>query len=176
MSAASTIVERKTGPIRTRLIAGLVGVVLVCGCSAAAREPASAVSPIEPTAAAMSRPPVSSGRPAERSAEDRDNGSTISLRLGQQLVLSLGDDAVGGTYWQIAAAQPGGVVRGGPVRVHRQVDPGQVAGSGVGTVVEEFTAVAVGTTHVTARRTTCGEALRCSQQQATFAITILVTD
>jgi len=124
----------------------------------------------------MSQLPTSSGRPAPRSADERDNGSTIVLRLGRQLVLNLGDDAVGGTYWQVSEARPGGVVRGGPVTVHPKVAGGQVAGTGFGTVVQEFTAVSVGRTSVTAQRTTCGEALRCSHQQATFAITIVVTD
>ena len=177
MSAASTSVGRQPRPTRAGLIAGLLGAVVISGCSAAMHAPsAPAASPNDLTPAAMSQQPTSSGRLATRSADDRDNGSTILLRLGQQLVLSLGDDAVGGTYWQIFEAQPGGVVRGGPVTVHPEVERGQVAGSGFGTVVQEFTAVSVGRTGVTAQRTTCGEAMRCSHQQATFAITIVVTD
>lgn len=177
MRAASTTFGGQRRPIRARLIAGLIAVLLVCGCGPAVpTASAPAASPMDPTLAASSRPLASSGPPVMRSADDRDNGSTISIRRGQQLVLSLGNDAVGGTYWQIAAPKPAGVIRGGSVSVHPRIQPGQVAGSGVGTVIQEFTAAADGTTTISARRTTCGEALQCSQQQATFTITIVVTD
>ena len=175
MSAASTTVGEHSRPTRTRFVASLIAMLLVCACSPAmptARVPAA--SRIDPTPAVAGRPPASSGPSPTRSADDRDNGSTISLRRGEKLVLSLGDDAVGGTYWQIAAPRPAGVVRGGPVSVHPRIQPDQVAGSGVGTVTQEFTAAVDGTTSISARRTTCGEALRCHQQQATFTITIVV--
>jgi predicted secreted protein len=176
MSAASSIAGRHAPAVRM-LIAGLIAVLSVCGCGTAV--PASgtpAASAIDRKPAANGQPPAAPAPPATRSVDGRDNGSTVVLRRGQHLVLSLGDNAVGGTYWHLAPPHPGGVVRGGPVSVHSRNHPGQIAGSGVGTVVQEFTAEADGTTNISAHRTSCGEALRCSLQQATFTITIDVAD
>jgi hypothetical protein len=50
-----------------------------------------------------------------------------------------------------------------------------VAGSGCGTVAQEFRAVAPGMAQVTASRVSCGEALRCGDAAGHYQLTVEVT-
>ena len=50
----------------------------------------------------------------------------------------------------------------------------QIAGMGCGTLTWKLKAVAKGSTTVSASRTSCGEALRCTPEQSTYSVKIVV--
>ena len=53
--------------------------------------------------------------------------------------------------------------------------PGCVPGGGCGTVTATYGAVHAGRVTVTANRTSCGEALRCSPEQGSFTVAVVVS-
>lgn len=98
-----------------------------------------------------------------------DNGRTVAVTVGDVVSLRLAS-----TYWQLAPAAPAAVLRtdsratlAGPAR-------SCVPGQGCGFAVAAFTAVAPGRATISASRTTCGEALRCSPAQSRYRLTVLV--
>jgi len=106
-------------------------------------------------------------------ATDKDNGGTVVLRRGQQLRVVLSS-----TYWQFQKSSNPAVLRdeGQP-----QVSPQQtsssgscVPGQGCGTVTATFLAVSPGRATVTATRTSCGEALRCTGANGQFTLKVVV--
>ena len=88
-------------------------------------------------------------------------GQTIKLRLTS-------------TYWQVAKAQPGAVLG----TVGRQTRPtmghGCVPGQGCGVVTAAFVARHPGRAVITASRSSCGEALRCSPAQGSYRVRVVV--
>ena len=103
---------------------------------------------------------------AAATATAKDNGSTITLAVGQRLTVRLDS-----TYWTFEPAaaplQATGkpvVTQGGPC----------VPGQGCGTVAANFTGTAPGRTTVTADRTRCGEAMRCVGTAGEYRLTIVV--
>lgn len=108
--------------------------------------------------------------PRSLNVDNRDNGHTITLHQGQRLHVVLYS-----TYWTI----DGGHNR--PIRVTDnqaffpdRTSPGCPAGSGCGYVSRDFLATSPGNGTLTASRTTCGEALRCSPAQSTWTLTVHV--
>jgi len=101
-------------------------------------------------------------------ATDADKGHTLTLHLGDTLVVSLAS-----TYWQVEGSSDTSVLRasGQPAVAP---SPGCVPGSGCGTVTQSFTAVATGTADVTASRTGCGEARRCTGDEGHYQVTVVV--
>jgi hypothetical protein len=99
-----------------------------------------------------------------------DNGRTVAVTVGDVVSLRLAS-----TYWQVAPATPAAVLRtdsratlpSGPAR-------SCVPGQGCGFAVAGFTAVAPGRATISASRTTCGEALRCSPARSRYRLTVLV--
>lgn len=102
------------------------------------------------------------------SATDGDNGKTITLRTNDKLTLSLPS-----TYWTIAKPSNTHVIE---LAGNQVTTPSRdcVPGGGCGTAVAHFTAVSVGSAHITASRTTCGEALACTGNQGSFSLTVVV--
>jgi hypothetical protein len=102
-------------------------------------------------------------------ADDGDDGRAVTVAVGSQLTVSLAS-----TYWRIAPPVPDGLLRGSPVLVHPATGGRTVPGSGQGTVVETFRALAPGTATVTATRRSCGEAMRCTGGQGDYRLTVVV--
>ena len=120
---------------------------------------------VAPTSVA---PPGAGAGPT--SVSDRDNGTTVRLHTGGRLRVVLDS-----TYWAFAPSSDPAVLRGDGTPV---VDPqasGCVPGAGCGTVTATFTAVAGGSATVTATRTTCGEAMRCTGANGRYTVTVVVT-
>jgi len=105
-------------------------------------------------------------------AADAQNGSSLTLRAGQTLLVTLAS-----TYWSFqGTSNPQVLVPvGGPVVSPAPSPTCPVAGSGCGTVAQEFRAVAPGTAQVTASRVSCGEALRCGDAAGHYRLTVEVT-
>ena len=105
-----------------------------------------------------------------RHLDDRNNHGTVSVHVGQTVELTLAS-----TYWTIGA--PSGTALGavGPERkTPNYTKPGCHGGTGCGTDVRDFKAVRTGTSGISATRSTCGEALRCSDAQSRFFVTVHV--
>jgi len=98
------------------------------------------------------------------------NGRSITLKRGMMLTIVLHS-----TYWTISTETSSNVLVlvDGP-----KTEPAAdcVAGGGCGTVTAAYRASADGDTEVKATRTLCGEALKCSPDQALFTVSVTVTD
>ena len=154
--------------------AGEAGEVVEAGRSDHARvlDP-DAASPA-PTGAATARPIAVGTVPPLPAGGlllgENDNGRTVTVHGGSKLTVVLAS-----TYWQFEGSSDPAVLRpaGGTVTVPSK--PGQcVVGGGCGTTRITFDAVAPGTAAVTAKRTTCGEALQCADGAGSFKVTIQV--
>ncbi|HEX3606495.1 MAG TPA: hypothetical protein VH134_11270, partial [Candidatus Dormibacteraeota bacterium] len=116
---------------------------------------------------------VTAGSGARVTASEAQNGSTLSLHRGDTLTVTLHN-----TYWTMDGSSNAGVLRAqGPATT--QGDPPSsrncVPGGGCGTVTQSFAAVSTGGADVTANRTTCGEALRCTTpEQSHWVVHVVV--
>jgi hypothetical protein len=100
----------------------------------------------------------------------RDKGSTVHLRVGERLRVVLDS-----TYWALnRSSNVASLTSLGAARVDPRLT-GCVPGEGCGTVTESFRAIARGTAEVTASRVSCGEALRCTDGNGNFFVTIDVS-
>jgi hypothetical protein len=115
------------------------------------------------------RPRADTARTAR--AGDDDNGRTVKLAPGDHLEVVLHS-----TYWTFDGSSDPAVVSGDGDPVYAGGGPkcGGPPGSGCGTVTARFTAGAAGTAVVSAHRTSCGEALRCSPDKSRWALTVKV--
>jgi hypothetical protein len=99
------------------------------------------------------------------------NGALVTLHRGEQLTVTLGS-----TYWELSLSPPSGVLS----VISSNVSPGgpgcsgAVVGSGCGTVHLVLRAVGDGSAQVVGRRSSCGEALRCSPGQGTYELEVHV--
>ena len=101
------------------------------------------------------------------------NGGTVSLRRGQLLSVTLDS-----TYWTLSVASGAGIlaVESQSVTPGGAGCPGRtVPGSGCGTAQLVVRAEHDGGASVEGRRTTCGEALRCTPAQAVYQVRVVVT-
>jgi hypothetical protein len=95
------------------------------------------------------------------------NGHLVAARVGDVVQVQLDS-----TYWRFAPVT--GRVLHDQDAPSFAPDASCVPGGGCGTITQSFRAVSAGTAHITASRTTCGEALRCAPNQSTFSVTIVV--
>ena len=100
---------------------------------------------------------------------DRDKGTTVTLHVGDRLKVVLAS-----TYWTIHPASKPAVLQTDGKQVTTPRPKGCVPGGGCGTASRMFTAVAKGTTTVSASRTSCGEALPCTGGNGKFSVTVVV--
>jgi hypothetical protein len=101
--------------------------------------------------------------------DDTANGTTLHVHVGDTVRVTLHS-----TYWQmdppstslkasdsaVAASPPG---------------PGNVPGSGAGTVVTSYVIVRSGAAKITAQRTSCGEAMLCAPNERSYVVTLAIT-
>jgi hypothetical protein len=123
-------------------------------------------------------PPVSpaptspgSGGGTTVTARDTDNGHTVNLAVGDQLVVVLAS-----TYWHFATLDDPRVLadRGPAVVAASPLGHGCVPGGGCGTVTVRYVAVAAGQVTVAADRTSCGEAMACTGGNGTYRLHVVV--
>jgi hypothetical protein len=150
-------------PPRTAALAAAATAALVAACGA----PAVVTPTVAPQATAAASSP-----PASREVSDGDRGTTVTLRTGGALRVVLHS-----TYWEIDPASDPAVLRSDGEQTYAPDPPGRcVPGGGCGTVTRGFHAVQPGRAVVTAHRTSCGEALRCTGDAGTWSVTVLVSD
>lgn len=103
--------------------------------------------------------------------DEKDNGHTVRVSSGTTI-----DVVLHSTYWRFAALAGTDVLTPNRAPSVAASPPGSgcVPGGGCGTVTAVFTAVGAGVVDVRATRASCGEALACSPDQASYAVTIVV--
>jgi len=107
--------------------------------------------------------------PTVLTVHDGNNGQTIVIHTGEQLRVVLSS-----TYWTFQrptnemVLSPHGETQVIPELSHC------VPGGGCGTVVQMYDALAVGSTTVTASRTSCGEAMGCTSATSRFRVFTIV--
>lgn len=132
------------------LAVAVLGISLV-GCGAVPRKPS-----LDPSAALT--------------VTQADNGRSVSMHVGQSLVLQLNN-----TYWTInGSSEPAVLAPQGAMQVVSSPG-GCVPGQGCGTVTTHFTAIRTGHSAVTASRRICGEVLLCRPDQRMFSVTVQVS-
>ena len=115
------------------------------------------------------------GRPASQIPDtiisDDANGNSIAVLTNGMVHVVLHS-----TYWKfqpVTDSRVVGALRDPVVTTDPTV---RIPGTGAGTISLDLRAVGPGTAQVSATRETCGEALRCAENQRTFAVTIVVHD
>gem|GEM_PF-3257346 len=142
------------------MTAALCALATACG---AAPGPSASPSGSGPGSTPSPRPAVAI------TAADAANGHTVTLHVGDSLTVTLHS-----TYWGFGGSSNSVVLVSDGVPAVSPSPSGCVPGQGCGTVVAAFDANAVGTSVVTASRTTCGEALRCPGSAGSYHLTVKV--
>jgi len=122
------------------------------------------------TAASRASSPVASG-PTVIVVRDGANGKAVSASAGERIELILSS-----SYWHVTGSSAPGVLRqdGSPVLLSRPSSCPDLPGRGCIPVRADFTALTDGQAVITASRSTCGEALRCTPGQTRFTVTVVV--
>ena len=165
-------------PFPTVLAAGLGLLLAACSAGAAATPSAplgsATATPAATTAVSTAAPPSQApgATPAavNRQVSELDNGQTVAVPLGSTVTLVLHN-----TYWQVQGSSNPAILDlvSGPTTVGAA--PGAcIPGAGCGTVTAVFRAIAPGHPTITAARTTCGEALRCTGTAGAYEVTIAI--
>jgi len=113
------------------------------------------------------------GGPTMIVVRDDANGKTVSASAGDRIELILSS-----SYWHVTGNSAPSVLRqdGPPVLLSRPSGCPDIPGLGCTPVRTDFTALADGTTVITARRAACGEALRCKPGQTRFTVNVVIRD
>src|SRR6516162_11207675 len=95
------------------------------------------------------------------------NGKAVSARAGDRIELILSS-----SYWHVTGSSAPSVLRqdGPPVLLPRPKSCPDIPGLGCIPVRARFTARTAGRAAITARRSACGEALRCKPDQTRFTV------
>ena len=112
-----------------------------------------------------------SGGPTVIVVRDDANGTAVSARAGDRIKLILSS-----SYWDVAGSSAPRVLRqdGPPVLLSRPGSCPDIPGLGCTPVQTDFTALTDGKAVITARRSACGEALRCNPDQGRFTVSIVI--
>jgi hypothetical protein len=102
---------------------------------------------------------------------DDANGKAVSARAGDRIELILSS-----SYWHVTGSSAPSVLRqdGPPVLLPRPKSCPDIPGLGCIPVRADFTARTDGRAAITARRSACGEALRCKPDQTRFTVIVVV--
>ena len=113
------------------------------------------------------------GGPTMIVVRDDANGKTVSASAGDRIELILSS-----SYWHVTGNSAPSVLRqdGPTVLLSRPSGCPDIPGLGCTPVRTDFTALAGGTTVITARRAACGEALRCKPGQRRFTVNVVIRD
>ena len=122
------------------------------------------------TAASRAGGPVAGG-PRVIVVHDDANGEAVSARAGDRIELILSS-----SYWHVTGSSAPSVLRqdGSPVLLARPSSCPDIPGLGCTPVRADFTALTDGKAVITARRSACGEALRCKPDQTRFTVIVVV--
>ena len=141
--------------------------------SVTSASPVASPIPLAPSQRPTIQPsptPSPSHTPKTYSIDEGANNKTVTISRGDHVVLVLHN-----TYWTIQGSSNAAVLKSnGQPTAASSPSPCHPPGTGCGTVSQKYVAVASGTAHVRASRTSCGEALRCSPSPQRYDVTIVV--
>jgi hypothetical protein len=102
---------------------------------------------------------------------DGANGNAVSARAGDRIELILSS-----SYWHVTGSSAPKVLQedGPPVLLSKPSSCPDLPGLGCTPVQADFTARTDGNAVITARRSACGEALRCKPGQTRFTVIVVV--
>lgn len=107
---------------------------------------------------------------------EKNASKTVTVKLGARVELTLHS-----MYWGLAVPAKSSSLTSKGEPILKPIFPSptapagcKIAGSGCGTQTWVFVASKVGTTHLVASRTTCGEAIKCTSANARFTVTVKV--
>jgi hypothetical protein len=168
LSAAGCVTAQGQSPTASPVASQAGGVPAVDLSGAPSEAPAPGGASSTSPAAASSAPfAVPSG--AVEIAETA-KGQTLTVAVGTTIKVTLHS-----TYWTVAQGSPADVLALVAPPVYSAA--GAVAcvpGSGCGTVIATFRALAPGRATITATRTSCGEAMQCIGGNGAFDVTVIV--
>ena len=124
------------------------------------------------TASATASAPAAGGGDSPLIVRDGANGHTVSVTVGDHLEVILGS-----SYWTVqGSSQPHVLQQDGPTKLMPRPAncAANIPGLGCVPVRTDFSALAPGTTVITASRTSCGEAMRCMPKQEHYSLTVVV--
>ena len=148
--------QRKWGAAIMLAACGVVPFVGGCGTASA------------PTSGGVHTAPVSS----PLIVRDGSNGHTVSVTVGEHLEVILAS-----SYWTVrGSSQPNVLQQDGPTKLMPRPAncAANIPGLGCVPVRTDFSALAPGTTVITASRVSCGEAMRCMPNQQHYSLTVVV--
>ncbi|SEM31764.1 hypothetical protein [Streptacidiphilus jiangxiensis] len=166
--------------------AAVAATLLLSGCSSTAKSatatssaPSVSAAPSVPSASGSATAGGGTGATTPASAtgsaavvvHNADKGRTITLHTGQTLEVVLT-----GGYWPAPVSSSEAVLKASGAPSYLSPSPSHGCPPGVGCRPQQtdFTAVAPGTATVSATRTNCGEAMRCTDANGKFTITVTV--
>jgi hypothetical protein len=153
---------------RAAHVAGAALAVIVAASAANACSPAGSSRPPEASGPTSTPAPQTSASAPTRAIalDEHAAGRIIRVRVGTAVLVRLHS-----TYWSLPTSSdaqtlaPTGKSGGTPSGT---CEPG----AGCGTVAADFAARRTGTAHVSAHRNSCGEAMRCGPDQASYTVTV----
>ncbi|HEY4026169.1 MAG TPA: hypothetical protein VGO86_07035 [Candidatus Dormibacteraeota bacterium] len=163
------------GRLRRRPVLATVATLataLLTACGAVAAGHPSPAGNAQPTVASPPAGQLTSPQPPRLTplvVRDQDNGHTISIRVGERVAVVLAS-----TYWRLDGSSDPAVLRQLTEATMSPQPSGCVPGQGCGTVSALFDAVAAGRADVTAKRTSCGEAMSCTGNLGLYRVTVVV--
>ena len=104
-----------------------------------------------------------------KNVSDADTKSTVNVKVGDHIQIVLHS-----TYWQFPATASN-MFKQLSEPSYAPLLGGHVPGSGAGTVTVEYVVTQTGTGTLTASRTSCGEAMRCTGDQGSFSLKVTAT-
>jgi hypothetical protein len=131
-----------------------------------------------PSPAPASAAPSSGQHPTTRTAtpspgtvtlDEHARHRSVRIPAGTTLVVRLHS-----TYWSAPTSSDPGVL--GPAGGGSSAAGSCPPGGGCGLTSARFTAARPGTVRITAHRSSCGEAMRCSAGQGDYQVTVTVSD
>jgi hypothetical protein len=103
--------------------------------------------------------------------DETANNTTVRVPVGARVRLLLHSD-----YWTVrGSSSPDVLAQDGPTNQLPRTSRGCPPGVGCNPLETFFAARAPGTAVVSATRTTCGEAMRCTGSQGSYQVTVVVT-
>lgn len=122
-------------------------------------------APTSPRAATPSPAPP----PTVKNLSESDKNTTVTLKTGDRIWVVLNS-----TYWEFSPPSSN-VLMQVAEPVYAPDLKGHIPGSGAGTVTVEYLVANAGTALISASRTSCGEALLCTGDQGSYAVTVQAT-
>jgi hypothetical protein len=160
-------VTRRAVAVGRRAAAGVAASLTLIGCAATHSATHTGTGSGSPPGGSTA-PASSTAVPTTLTLTTTDTGNTVTAHIGDHLTVVLDS-----TYWTVD--KPSGPVlrQDAPPTVVPSIAH-CVPGGGCGTVTAKFTALAAGLVTIAAHRTTCGEAMRCTADQSTYRVRILI--